>query len=129
MELEANSEDRYESINLIIKARLDGESWFDVIHDYLSQDCEGIFEEELPDGNYTDGKPCTCGMETMSGMSGTLQQCYDAGTAVGKNLQPIDLALAILEMDRGVRNDRVLDVLTWAIKEVEFNNWLKEGLE
>lgn len=61
------SEDRYESLDMILKARSDGVSWFDVISDLITDSCEG-------DPN-VEGS-CTCGLESMGGSSGTLDQCY-----------------------------------------------------
>lgn len=59
-------QERYEAINIIIKARADGKPWFDVIFDMITEDCEG--DEE---------KPCTCGLESAGGSTGTLKQCYE----------------------------------------------------
>lgn len=61
-------EDRYESLELIIKARDDGQSWFDVIIDMITENCEGDPESEE--------NTCTCGLESAGGSSGTLDQCY-----------------------------------------------------
>lgn len=61
-------EDRYEAISLIVKVRDDGENWFDIIADLISENCEGE-----PDD---DTKPCTCGLESMGGCTGTLDQCF-----------------------------------------------------
>lgn len=69
----SENEERYETINIIIKSRSteEGESWFDVIHDFLTKDCSPILNEE---GEEID---CTCGILTMGGCGGTLEQCYD----------------------------------------------------
>ena len=56
------SEDRYESLELIIKAREDGQTWFDIIMEIVSGDC--------------NGEECTCGLESAGGSSGTLDQCF-----------------------------------------------------
>lgn len=58
-------EDRYEAIELIVRSRADGVSWFDVISDLISADCQG-----------SETEPCTCGLESMGGSGGTLEQCY-----------------------------------------------------
>lgn len=78
--------DRYEALELIIKVREDGESWFDVIMDYISGDCEGgggdciLFGDASdPDCDFHDHTeilPCTCGLESAGGTTGTLAQCY-----------------------------------------------------
>lgn len=80
-------DDRYESIEIIVKARQEGESWFDVISDYITQDCEGgggdclvedSDESDCDDHEHTELFPCTCGMESMGGTSGTLDQIYES---------------------------------------------------
>lgn len=63
-----NEEDRYEALDMIIKVRSDGQSWFDIIHDMITEECEGDPESEE--------NTCTCGMESMGGTTGTLDQCY-----------------------------------------------------
>ncbi len=79
------SEERYEAIEMIIKSREDGRSWFDVIEEIISQDCTGgggdcILaageDSDCDDHEHTELFPCTCGLESMGGTSGTLQQCY-----------------------------------------------------
>lgn len=88
------SEDRYEAIELVIKERSDGRSWFDVLEELISQDCTGgggdcitscgcerYVEEcedcmDCDDHEHTELFPCTCGLESMGGMSGTLNQCF-----------------------------------------------------
>lgn len=109
-------EDRYESIELILKSRTDGESWFDVIFDMITSDCQGTpYDEETDE----DGDPCTCGLEMMGGSGGTLQQCYDHSTAVGYKLQPIDLAKVIIALNEGDYTPDMFRVLDWATKEIE----------
>ena len=61
-------EDRYEAISMIIKVREDGKSWFDVFLSEVADECQGVPEGE---------ESCTCGLESMGGMSGTLKQCYE----------------------------------------------------
>lgn len=81
------AEDRYEALELIIKVREDGVSWFDIITDLISEDCEGgggdcIVEDHNCDDNdgddceYDEVIPCTCGLESAGGMTGTLSQCF-----------------------------------------------------
>lgn len=65
-------EDRYEAFEIIIKAREDGVSWFDIFTDMITETCQGTTEPD-EDGNY---EGCTCGMESAGGMTGTLDQCY-----------------------------------------------------
>jgi hypothetical protein len=65
---ETNNEDRYESIEMILKCRADGESWFDVLFDFITETCEGDPESEE--------NTCTCGMQSFGGSGGTLDQCY-----------------------------------------------------
>lgn len=60
------NEDRYEAIEMLIKSRSGEPSWFDIIFDYISQDCQGSEEEGS----------CTCGMESMGSTSGTIDQCW-----------------------------------------------------
>ncbi len=63
-----SDEERYESIEMIIKARKDGKEWHDIIFDLVTAECEGDPESEE--------NTCTCGLESMGGSSGTLDQCY-----------------------------------------------------
>ncbi len=63
-----SDEERYESIEMIIKARKDGKEWHDIIFDLITAECEGDPESEE--------NTCTCGLESMGGSSGTLDQCY-----------------------------------------------------
>lgn len=121
------SKDRYETIRLILKERSDGRSWFDVIDEFISQDCEGgggecILAEgedsDCDDHEHTELFPCTCGLETMGGSSGTLEQCFKAETTVGHGLQPIDLAHAIANLYAGLEVDE--KILKWAENEIRF---------
>lgn len=67
-------EDRYEHIDILIKTPVEGDSWFDRIFDLVTSECQGTpYNEETDE----DGDPCTCGMESMGGSSGTLDQCYE----------------------------------------------------
>lgn len=69
----SENEDRYETINIIIRSRSneEGESWFDVIHDFIAESCEPILDEN---GDQYD---CTCGLISGGGFTGTLEGCYD----------------------------------------------------
>lgn len=117
-ETENVPEDRYEALNLIVKARSDGQSWFDVIHDYITESCEGTDSDE---------DDCTCGMESMSGaVEQTLEQAYAYTTTVGSGLQPIDLARAIIDLADGFEPDTpTLKVIEWAKKEIEFEEYFE----
>lgn len=111
-------EDRYESIHLIVKCRADGQSWFDIMEELISKDCDGI--------------ECSCGLESMGGSEGTLDQCYDYSTTVGSKLQPIDLARAIVALSSGpYDHDIAKPAIEWAKKEIAFEDYfeLSEELE
>lgn len=82
---------KYESINLTVRVRADGQSWFDILGDLISADCQGIL----------DNDHCTCGLEFMGGMVGTLEQCYESDTAVGNGLHHLDLAKTIIALSEG----------------------------
>lgn len=125
-------EDRYEQISLIVKERMDGESWFDIIFDYIAGDCEGgggdcliaeDDESDCDDHEHDKIIPCSCGMESLGGTSGTLDQCYKATTNVGQGLQPIDLAYAIMGLHTGMRDENISKVLKWAEDEIKFEEW------
>lgn len=120
--------DRYEHIELIVKSRQDGTSWFDVIHDYITQDCDSVQID--PDDEDSDWTPCKCGMEHMGGMGGTLQQCYDHSTNLGQGVQPIDVARVIIFLTDPARAPYVSPadrskILTWAFSEVEFEEYFE----
>jgi hypothetical protein len=82
--------DRYEAFSIIIKSREDGQSWFDIFVDLVTETCEGgggdciLTEEEMLDEDnfncdnheHTAVIECTCGMESAAGWTGTLSQCY-----------------------------------------------------
>lgn len=115
-------ENKYEAIEMIIRKRDDGKSWFDVLFDFITEDCEEV-----------DDTSCTCGMESMGGTSGTIEQCWDWTTTVGDKLQPIDLATAIVGLHAGLRDDHIRRVLNWAEKQIEsekiFEQWVSEEEE
>lgn len=113
--MEDVNEDRYEGINLVIRSRQDGQSWFDVIENLISETCEGDASLD---------KPCTCGLEVMSGGGGTYDQVMDWRTTVGYGLQPIDLAKGIMDLTEGYIgliediSEETLKVIEWAKKEI-----------
>jgi hypothetical protein len=120
-EIISEENERYETVELVIKSRSDGRSWFDVIYDLVTEECQG-------DG---DEKECTCGLQTMGGSGGTLEQCYDYSTTVGDGLQPIDLARTIdyLAVSRdallGAIPEEVIKVIDWAEKEIAFEDYFE----
>lgn len=57
------NEERYEHIDILIKAPEGDDSWFDRISELIESYC-------------SEGE-CTCGLESMGGGAGTLDQCYD----------------------------------------------------
>lgn len=64
-----SEEERFEAIHLIIKAPKtdkENDSWFDRIFDLVTSYCTSEEADE-----------CECGMESMGGSGGTLEQCYD----------------------------------------------------
>lgn len=82
-------EDRYEHIDILIKAPTEGDSWFDRIFDLVTSFC-------------SDEGECTCGMESMGGSSGTLDQCYDHMRISEKWVQDVrtdDLKLILFWMN------------------------------
>lgn len=120
--------DRYEGIELIVKSRPDGESWFDLIFDFIAADCQGDPESEE--------NTCTCGLESMGGSGGTLEQCFAWSTSVGHGLQPIDLARAIVHLTERTFNslgtheeqiaaEYVIRGIQWARKEIEFEEYFE----
>lgn len=81
-------EPRYESLEIIVKERADGESWFDIISEVISKDCEG-----------SDETDCTCGLESMGGCSGTLDQCYRSHGIADDLVGPVNKADLLLVLD------------------------------
>lgn len=140
----APKEDRYEQIELILKSRPDQAYWFDVISDYISQDCEGSggdciveednYDSDCDDHEHTELFPCTCGMEYMGGTAGTLKQCYEASTRLGQGLQPIDVARVIdffadPQQSKYVSPEDRLKVIKWAKSEIEFEESFENSVE
>lgn len=122
------TENRYEGIELILKSRTDGESWFDYLFDLLTVDCEGDPESEE--------NTCTCGLEHMSGSGGTYDEVMAWTTTVGHKLQPIDLARAIIHLtkhnfnslgthEEQIAADCVIKAIKWAHKEIEFEEYFE----
>jgi len=131
-------EEKFEHVDLIVKCRADGVAWFDVIHDYITQDCDSVRLEDDEEG-FEQWTPCSCGMESMGGMSGTLQQCYDHTTHLGQGLQPFDVARAIISLtehsfnslgthEEQIEAENVIRVLKWARSEIKFEGYFIESL-
>lgn len=123
---QTEDEDRYEVLELIVKTRTreDGQTWFDIIHDFITQDCDSV---ELEDGEWS---ACSCGMESMGGMTGTLDQCFAWSTNVGQGLQPIDLARTLIFLANPDSAPYVVPaerakILDWAQKEVDFEKYFE----
>lgn len=108
-------DDRYEGIELILRSRDDGQSWFDVLFDMIAADCQGDPESEE--------STCTCGMEHMGGTIGTYDQVNAWTTSVGQGLQPIDLARAIVALADG--KNAVGPVIDWAHNEIRFEEYFE----
>lgn len=107
------SEDRYEAFEIIIKARPDGKSWFDIFFDLVTDECEGDPESEE--------NTCTCGLESAGGTTGTLDQCYRAQGIADDIVGPVDkadllrilsLVEPVLEEDQAAY-DRLYKECTW----------------
>jgi hypothetical protein len=120
------TEDRYEHLEILIKSPDGDESWFDRISELIESYCEPIGEAD-EDGNY---EGCTCGMESMGGGSGTLDQCYDRMRVTEKwanDVQADDLKKALEYLDtlddfRGAEfYERLRKAAYW---HDDFNEWL-----
>lgn len=136
----APKEDHYEGLELIVKSRQDGVSWFDIISDLITQDCEGgggdcIVEDgdesDCDDHDHEELLPCTCGLESMGGSGGTLEQCYAWKTNLGGGgIQPIDVARVIDFLASPntapyvAPADRVR-IIEWARREIEFEEYFE----
>ena len=142
-----NEEDRYENINMLLKTPApDGSSWFDYLEEIISKDCQGsggdcIVEpgddSDCDDHDHTELFPCTCGMVSMGGTQGTLQQCYDSDENVGHGLKLIDLAHAIMSIvnhsfntlgnhEEQLEAEIVIKAVEWAKKEIEWEDTWNE---
>lgn len=120
------NEDRYETFEFIIRerSREDGESWFDKVHDFLTENCEPVLDEN---GEAID---CTCGMISGGGFSGTLDGCYDHtrvsekwATVTTEDLKRILLKVAYTGLDDEEREafNRLKDEAYW---HDNFQTWL-----
>lgn len=99
----------YEAIQIVIEHKEGADSWFDKISDLIAGECG--------DG----GNECTCGLESMGGSSGTLEQCFDSMSTVGGSLQPVDLARVIVALAAGNNTPPKYDrVVEWAESEIRF---------
>lgn len=120
-------EDRYESIDMILKCRADGESWFDIIFDLITETCEGDPESEE--------NTCTCGMESFGGSAGTLDQCYRHQGIADDLVGPVNKAdlLRLLENFTPANEedqkiyDRLYNECTWWDETLE--RWAAEEEE
>ena len=112
------SEDRYEALEMIIKVREDGVSWFDYLFDVIAGECEGDPESEE--------NTCTCGMESMGGCSGTLDQCYEWTTNVAAKISPIMIARAVVALwERRYGDEDTDKIIEWAKHEIEFEEYFE----
>lgn len=114
-------EDRYEALELIVKVRQDGESWFNIISDLITSDCQGGGgdclvengdESDCDDHEHSEEFPCTCGLESMGGSTGTLDEAYRHQGIANDIVGPInkaDLEL-ILDYVRATGNTQPFDV-------------------
>jgi hypothetical protein len=112
-----SEEEKFEVINITVKAPVDGESWFDRIMDFITADCQG-----------GDEGGCTCGLETMGGMTGTLEQCYEherltENWAFDVQAEDLKIALAFTddEFKDTVQYERLRKAAYW---HDDFNEWL-----
>lgn len=113
------TEPRYEAIEIIIRERTDGVSWFDYFFDRITENCEGTGTQD-EEGNWDD---CSCGLETMGGSSGTLEQCYEYGTNVAPGISPLMLAEVIEALYDGRPHESTKKVREWARHEIEVEEW------
>ncbi len=116
-----NKEEKWEHFDIIVRRPAEGDSWFDRIFDLITEDCE-----EAPDPT-PEGWSCKCGLESMGGTQGTLQQCYDHIENVGHGLKLIDLARAIYLMSEGLEGQNHQRVIEWAKYEISFEESLSES--
>lgn len=93
------NEDRYESLDMIIKVREDGVSWFDMIHDLITEHCQGDPESEE--------NTCTCGLESMGGSTGTLDQCYRHQGIADDLVGPVNKEDLLLVLDFFARSSHL----------------------
>lgn len=82
------TEERYEALEMIIKARDDDSSWFDILTDMITEQCEG-----------SEDTPCTCGLESAGGCSGTLDECYRWSGIADDIVERVNKADLLLVLD------------------------------
>lgn len=112
------NEGRYEAIEMVIKCREDGIEWSDYLFDLITENCQGDPESEE--------NICTCGMESMGGMSGTLEQCYEWSNNVAAHISPIMIARAVVALwERRYGDDNTDKIIEWARKEIEFEEYFE----
>lgn len=152
----SEDEDRYENIHMLLKFPApDGSSWFDYLDEIISKDCQGAggdcinecgcdssFEDcescsDCDNHDHTELFPCTCGLQSMGGTQGTLQQCYDTDENVGHGLKLINLAHAIVSLtnrsfntlgthEEQLEAEVVIKAIEWAHKEIEWEDTWNE---
>lgn len=115
------NEDRYESIEMIIKSREDGVSWFDYFFDLITENCQGKAE--------SDENDCTCGLETLGGSGGTLDQCHEYQTNIVAGISPLMVAQAITFLVDGTNSkeqNKLIDkIVKWAREEIRFEEYFE----
>lgn len=57
----------YEGIEIVVRTPDGDETWYDRIHDLITATCDGE----------SSADECPCGMQSMGGMTGTLERVYD----------------------------------------------------
>lgn len=122
-----SEEEKYESIELTIKARSteEGESWFDVIHDFLTANCTETFDEN------GDINGCTCGLQSMGGFTGTLDQCYEH-QRLSENwatVKSADLKMILLKVAYMGLNDEEREAFNRLKEEAYWHDNFQEWLD
>lgn len=118
-----SNENRYETLDMILKCRTDGQSWFDIISDLITESCEGDPEVE---------GSCTCGLESMGGSSGTLDQCYRHCGIADDLVGPVNKADLLRVLENFITEDeedqkiydRLYNECTWWDETLE--RWAEE---
>lgn len=109
-------EDHYEVIELVVRSREDGQTWFDIIFDLISEGCEL---------NPTESG-CSCGLESMGGSGGTLEQCYNWSNGLAAGISPIMVARALVALSNEQGDyDNVRKCLDWALKEIKCEEYFE----
>lgn len=113
--------DRYEALEIIVKSRLDGESWFDIISEVLIGDCQG-----------SETEPCTCGTESMTGSVGTLDQCWKH-LGISEDIVEVntdDLRLILSNLDVSNVTPSVTEAVARLYEDLNWwNEWSKDSNE